>query len=147
VGANAKFYAGPGGHRGEFTAWDPVNARKAWSVKERFPVWSGALATAGDLVFYGTMDGWFKALDARSGKVLWRFKTGSGIIGQPISYRGPDGRQYIAIMDGVGGWAGAIVVGQLDARDSSAALGFANAMRDLPNYTTAGGTLYVFALP
>ncbi len=147
VGANVKFYAGPGGHRGEFTAWDVVGRRKVWSIKERFPVWSGALATAGDVVFYGTMEGWFKAVDARTGQVVWQFKTGSGIIGQPITYRGPDGKQYVAIMDGVGGWAGAIVVAQLDARDSTAALGFANAMRDLPDYTTAGGTLYVFALP
>ena len=65
VGADVKMYAGPGGHRGEFTAWDPVARRKAWSIKENFPVWSGALVTAGDVVFYGTMDGWFKAVDAR----------------------------------------------------------------------------------
>ena len=62
------------------------------------PLWSPALATAGGVVFYGTMDGWFKAIDARSGKLLWKFKAGSGIIGQPISYRGPDGRQYIAVV-------------------------------------------------
>ena len=147
VGANVKFYGGPGGFRGEFTAWDVVNRRKVWSIQERFPVWSGALVTAGDVAFYGTMDGWFKAVDARTGQVVWRFKTGSGIISQPISYRGPDGKQYIAVMDGVGGWAGAIVVAQLDARDSTAALGFAHAMRDLPDYTTPGGTLYVFTLP
>ncbi|HEX6558667.1 MAG TPA: methanol/ethanol family PQQ-dependent dehydrogenase [Longimicrobiales bacterium] len=146
VGVNAKFYEGPGGNRGEFTAWDVVNGRKVWSIKERFPAWSGALVTAGDVVFYGTMDGWFKAVDARTGKLLWRFKTGSGIIGQPITYLGPDGRQYIAILDGVGGWAGAIVAGNLDARDSTAAVGFAYASRDLPKYTTPGGTLYVFAL-
>ncbi len=83
-------------------------------IKEDLPLWSGALATAGDLVFYGTMDGWFKAVDARSGALKWQFKTGSGIIGQPVSYRGPDGRQYVAVLSGVGGWAGAIVVGKLD---------------------------------
>lgn len=147
VGANVKMYPGPGGHRGEFTAWDVVNGRKAWSIKEKYPAWSGALATAGDVVFYGTMEGWFKAVDARTGKLLWRFKTGSGIIGQPITYKGPDGRQYVAILSGVGGWAGAIVTGQLDARDSTAALGFANAMRDLPKETTPGGMLHVFRLP
>jgi lanthanide-dependent methanol dehydrogenase len=147
VGANVKMYAGPGGHRGVFTAWDPVAGRAVWQTKERFPVWSGALVTAGDVVFYGTMDGWFKALDARTGKELWRFKTGSGIIGQPISYRGPDGKQYIAVLSGVGGWSGAIVAGNLDPRDSSAALGFVNAMKDLPQHTTKGGMLYVFALP
>ncbi len=147
IGADVKMYAGPGGHRGLFTAWDPIRRRAVWKIREDLPVWSGALATAGDLVFYGTMDGWFKALDAVSGKLLWRFKAGSGIIGQPISYRGPDGRQYIAIFSGVGGWAGAIVSGPLDPRDGTGALGFVNAMRDLPQKTTAGGQLYVFALP
>ena len=108
----------------------------------------GALATAGDVVFYGTLDGgWFKAVDARSGKLLWRFKAGSGIIGQPISYRGPDGKQYVAVLSGVGGWAGAIVSGNLDPHDGTAALGMVNAMSDLPQKTTRGGMLYVFSLP
>ena len=147
VGANAKIYAGPGGHRGELGAWDPVARREVWSIRERFPVWSGAVATAGDVVFYGTMDGWFKAVNARTGQALWQHKVGSGIVGQPITYQGPDGKQYVAILSGVGGWAGAIVAGGLDARDSSAALGFANAMRDLPQHTTKGGILYVFSLP
>ena len=147
VGADAKFYAGPGGHRGLVTAWDPMRRRPAWQIKEDLPVWSGALATAGDLVFYGTMDGWFKAVDARNGKLLWQFKTDSGIIGQPVSYRGPDGRQYIAVLSGVGGWSGAIVVGNLDARDATAGGGFVNAMRDLKDKTGPGGTLYVFAVP
>src|SRR4029078_6194463 len=103
---DVKMYAGPGGHRGEFTAWDPVARRKVWSVKESFPVWSGALATAGDVVFYGTMDGAFKAVDAKSGAVLWQFKTSSGVIGQPLSYRGPAGKQYVAGVAGVRGGAG-----------------------------------------
>jgi PQQ-dependent dehydrogenase (methanol/ethanol family) len=147
VGMNVRMYGGPGGNRGEFLAWDPVNGQKVWAIPEKFPVWSGALATAGDVVFYGTMDGWFKAVDAHSGNLLWQFKCGSGIIGQPITYRGPDGKQYVAILAGVGGWAGAIVAGGLDPRDATAALGFANAMTDLPAATTKGGMLYVFALP
>jgi glucose dehydrogenase len=147
VGADLKMKPGPGGHRGEFTAWDPVARKRVWSIRENFPVWSGALATAGDVVFYGTMDGYFKAVDAKSGAPLWQFKTQSGIIGQPISYRAPDGRQYVAVLDGVGGWAGAVVSGDLDVRDASAAGGFANVMRDLPRHTPKGGTLYVFALP
>jgi PQQ-dependent dehydrogenase (methanol/ethanol family) len=147
VGANVRMHAGPGGHRGEFTAWDPVGRKAAWIVKEDLPLWSGALATAGDLVFYGTMDGWFKALDARTGELRWRFKTGSGIISQPVSYRGPDGRQYVAVLSGVGGWAGAIVAGNLDPRDPTAALGFVGAVPDLKDRTSPGGTLYVFALP
>ena len=110
-------------------------------------MWSPALATAGDLVFYGTMDGWFKAVDARTGQLLWQFKAGSGIIGQPIAYRGPDGREYVAIFAGVGGWAGAIVAGELDPRDPTSALGFVNAVQDLPKQNQAGGRLYVFALP
>jgi hypothetical protein len=73
--------------------------------------------------------------------------VGSGVIGQPVSYRGPDGKQYVAILSGVGGWAGAIVSGQLDARDATAALGFVNAMTDLPRDTTPGGMLYIFGLP
>ncbi|MDQ2670515.1 MAG: PQQ-dependent dehydrogenase, methanol/ethanol family [Gemmatimonadota bacterium] len=147
VGANHKFYAGPGGMMGRFTAWDPIAARPAWQIEERFPVWSGALVTAGDVVFYGTMDGWFKALDARSGEELWRFKTGSGVIGQPVSYRGPDGKQYIAVLSGIGGWPGTIVNAGLDTRDSMAGGGWGAAMRELPGATTKGGTLYVFALP
>jgi len=111
------------------------------------PVWSGALTTAGDVVFYGTMDGWFKAIDAHSGDLLWRFKTDSGIIGQPVAYRGPDGHEYIAVLSGVGGWAGAIVPGDLNPQDRTGALGFVGAMGDLKQKTTAGGTLYVFAIP
>jgi PQQ-dependent dehydrogenase (methanol/ethanol family) len=146
VGMNVKMYAGPGGNRGEFLAWNPQTGKRVWAIKEDLPVWSGALATAGDVVFYGTMDGWFKAVDARTGSPLWQFKTGSGIIGQPITYKGPDGHQYVAVMSGIGGWPGALVSAHLDVRDSSAALGFVNALKDLPSKTTPGGTLYVFGL-
>jgi glucose dehydrogenase len=118
-----------------------------FEIKEDLPLWSPVLATAGGVVFYGTMDGWFKAIDARSGKLLWRFKTESGIIGQPISYRGPDGRQYIAVPSGIGGWAGALVSEALDERDPTGALGFSNVTRDLNNRVRPGGTVYVFALP
>jgi alcohol dehydrogenase (cytochrome c) len=117
-----------------------------WKVQEKYPAWSGTLATAGGLVFYGTMEGWFKAVDAKTGSVLWRFKAGSGIIGQPISYRGPDGHQYVAIYSGVGGWPGAVVVNDLDTNDQTAALGWGVALRDLKKDTTKGGTLYVFTV-
>jgi PQQ-dependent dehydrogenase (methanol/ethanol family) len=147
VGANVVYKPGPGGNQGELTAWDPVAARAVWKIPEHFPAWSGTLVTAGDVVFYGTMEGWFKAVHARTGQALWQFKAGSGIIGQPVSYRGPDGKQYVAILAGVGGWSGAIVAGGLDPRDATAALGFVGAMGDLPDYTTRGGMLYVFSLP
>jgi PQQ-dependent dehydrogenase (methanol/ethanol family) len=147
LGSEVRMKAGPGGHRGEFDAWDIVAQKKRWSLKERFPVWSGALATAGDVVFYGTMEGWFKAVHAATGDLLWQFKTSSGVIGQPVTYRGPDGKQYVAVMAGVGGWSGAVVAGDLDVRDQTAALGFVGAMGDLKEATTKGGTLYVFRLP
>jgi alcohol dehydrogenase (cytochrome c) len=105
------------------------------------------VVTAGDVAFYGTMDGWLKAVNARTGEPLWQFKTGSGIVGQPVTYRGPDGKQYVAVLSGVGGWSGAIVAGGLDPRDGTAALGFVNAMSDLPQATARGGTLYIFGLP
>jgi lanthanide-dependent methanol dehydrogenase len=147
VGANVRMYAGPGGHRGEYMAWDPVGRKQVWTIKEKYPVWSGTVVTAGGVAFYGTMDGWFKAIDAKTGSLLWQFKTGSGVIGQPVTYRGPDGKQYVAVLSGVGGWAGAIVSGGLDPRDATAALGFVNAMTDLPQDSTPGGMLYIFGLP
>jgi glucose dehydrogenase len=147
LGTEARMYPGPGGNRGVFTAWDPVAGRKVWEIREDLPLWSGTLATAGDVVFYGTMDGWFKAIDARTGRLLWRTKLVSGIIGMPMTYKGPDGRQYVAIFAGVGGWSGAIVSGALDPGDPTTALGFVNAMKDLVKRTDAGGRLYVFALP
>jgi PQQ-dependent dehydrogenase (methanol/ethanol family) len=147
IGMDLKMKAGPGGKRGRLTAWDPVARKPAWTIEENFPVWSGALATAGDVVFYGTMEGDFKAVDARSGRLLWQYRTPSGIIGQPVSYRGPDGKQHVAILSGVGGWSGAIVSGDLDPRDGTAGGGWVNAMRDLPKATPKGGMLHVFALP
>src|SRR5581483_6365314 len=130
-----------------FMAWDPVKRQKAWAIKENFPVWTGALATAGDVVFYGTMDRWFKAVDAKSGKVLWQVHTPSGNVGQPVSFQGSDGRQYIAMLSGVGGWPGAVPNAEIDPRVRNGALGFTGAMQDLPAYTAGGSTLLVFALP
>lgn len=146
VGATAVYKAGPGGNQGELTAWDPVAGRAVWGIKEKYPAWSGTVATAGDLVFYGTMEGWFKAVNARTGEVVWQFKTGSGVIGQPVSYRGPDGHQYIAVFSGIGGWPGAIANADLDTRDATAAGGFGQAMADLKKDTSRGGMLYVFTV-
>jgi PQQ-dependent dehydrogenase (methanol/ethanol family) len=147
VGANVRYYAAHGNQRGAFTAWDPVARRAAWSIPESFPVWSGAVVTSGGVAFYGTMDGIFKAVDARTGRLVWSAKLPSGIIGQPITYLGPDHKQYVAVFSGVGGWAGAVVSLGLDPRDLTAANGWGNAMQDLSARTQRGGTLYVFALP
>ena len=147
IGATVDMYAGPGGYRGEYMAWDPVQRKKAWEIHEKFPVWSGTMVTAGDVAFYGTMDRWFKAVDAKTGKVLWQFHGPSGFIGQPVTYQGSDGRQYVAILSGVGGWPGVVANAEVDPRVRNAALGFAGAVQDLPAYTVGGGTLLVFALP
>jgi lanthanide-dependent methanol dehydrogenase len=147
VGADVVMEPGPGGHLGEVTAWDPVAAKPAWKIKEPFMAWSATLATAGDVVFYGTMDGWFKAVDARTGQELWRHRTASGVIGQPVTYRGPDGKQYVAVLAGIGGWPGAMVVNELDTRDPTAAGGWGEAMKNLRAATNKGGVLHVYALP
>ena len=93
---------GKDGDWGGFIAWNPATGKRVWSIPEEFMVMSGAMATASDLVFYGTSDGWFRAVDVWTGKVLWSEKLGSGIISQPVTYLGPDGRQYVAIEAGVG---------------------------------------------
>jgi PQQ-dependent dehydrogenase (methanol/ethanol family) len=147
LGVNERMYGGPGGYRGKFMAWDPIAKKEVWGIKENFPCWSGTVVTAGDVAFYGTMDRHFKCVNAKTGEVLWDFETDSGIIGQPVTFKGPDGKQYVAVLAGVGGWAGAIVAGQLDPRDPSGALGFLNAMKDLPDHTKPGDKLYVFSLP
>ena len=81
-------YAGPGGYRGEFAAWDPVERKKVWAIHEKFPVWTGTMVTAGNIAVYGTMDRWFKVVDARNGKLLYQFHAPCGFIGQPITYQG-----------------------------------------------------------
>ncbi len=118
--------AGPGDHWGEFMAWDPATGKKVWSIDEKFMTMSGALATAGDVVFYGTVDGWFRAVNDRTGKVLWSQKLGSGITAAPMTYLGPDGRQYVAVYAGVGG---AAMVSQA-----------------MPGFPPRGSTLYVFSI-
>ena len=117
----------------------PCSSKKVWAIHEKFPVWSGALVTAGDVAFYGTMDRWFKAVDAKTGKVLWQFhRAAPGFIGQPVTYRGRDGVQYVAILSGVGGWPGAVANAELDPRVRNGALGFVGATQDLPAYTAGG---------
>lgn len=146
LGTSTDMYPGPGGYQGELVAWDVANARKAWSVKDPvLPVYSGVLATGGDVVFYGTMDGWFRALDGHSGKVLWQFKTASGIVGDPITFLGADHKQYVAIYSGIGGWMGAVAQPTISLDDPYAALGVPGALKTLKNVTAPGDLLYVFS--
>jgi PQQ-dependent dehydrogenase (methanol/ethanol family) len=146
VGATVKMYPGPGGNHSEFIAWDARTGRKVWGIKNDVGLWSGTLATAGDVVFYGDLQGFFYAVNARTGRVLWKFKTGSGIIGSPFAFRGPDGKEYVGVYSGVGGWAGLTVSGDLSLDDPTGALGAVNAWKHLVNYTAKGGMLYVFTL-
>jgi PQQ-dependent dehydrogenase (methanol/ethanol family) len=147
LGASVKMYPGEGGYQGELVAWDPVQAKKVWGIKDtKFPIYSGVLATGGDVIFFGTMDGWFKAVDARSGAELWQFKTGSGIVGNPITYVGPDGKQYVAVYSGIGGWMGAVASPDVSVDDPYAALGVVGAMKEIKQYSGLGSMLYVFAL-
>jgi PQQ-dependent dehydrogenase (methanol/ethanol family) len=144
LGASVRMFPGAGGYRGDLVAWDPVHARPVCDVKEDLPLWSGVLATAGDVIFYGTMDGWFKAIDARSCAPLWKFKTGSGIVGNPIAYRAPDGKEYIAVYSGIGGWMGAVAFPDVSIDDPYTALGVAGAVPDIKKKSGMGGMLYVF---
>jgi PQQ-dependent dehydrogenase (methanol/ethanol family) len=147
VGAIVVSHAGPGGNRGEFMAWDPSTGKKVWGIKEGLAAWGGALATAGDVVFYGTMEGWLKAVNAKTGEVLWKFKTPSGIIGNPMTYVGPDNKQYIAVLSGIGGWSGIGVAAEIGAEDPTAGLGALGAFGDVANFSNQGGVLTVFSLP
>ncbi|WP_336487987.1 methanol/ethanol family PQQ-dependent dehydrogenase [Methylobacterium nigriterrae] len=131
-------------HTGAFIAWDGTTGRIAWSKPEPFSVWAGALATAGGIVFYGTLEGYLKAVDARTGRELYRFRTPSGIVGNVTTYA-HRGRQYVAVLSGIGGWAGiGLAAGLTDPADGSGAVGGYAA---LSQYTAAGGQLTVFALP
>jgi len=145
VGATLSMYAAPGGdHLGNFIAWDAAEGEIVWSIPEPFSVWSGALATAGDVVFYGTLEGYLKAVDAETGRELYRFKTPSGIIGNVNTWM-HNGQQYVGVLSGVGGWAGiGLAAGLLGDTEG---LGAGPLSRSLSEYTQLGGVLTVFTLP
>ncbi|KQP32820.1 methanol/ethanol family PQQ-dependent dehydrogenase [Methylobacterium sp. Leaf100] len=146
VGATVSMYPAPNSHggMGNFIAWDNLKGQIKWSNQEQFSVWSGALATAGDVVFYGTLEGYLKAVDAKTGKELYKFKTASGIIGNVMTYT-HKGKQHLAILSGVGGWAGIGLAAGLT--DPNAGLGAVGGYAALSSYTNLGGQLTVFALP
>jgi PQQ-dependent dehydrogenase (methanol/ethanol family) len=171
VGATLSMYPPPGEpNMGNFIAWDAKTGKIVWSDKEQFSVWSGALATAGNVVFYGTLEGYLKAVDAKTGKELYKFKTPSGIIGNVMTYE-HGGKQYVAVLSGVGGWAGIGLAAGLLAPEGAnewhaavdqgprahptdmskavdtAGLGAVGGYAALSNYTALGGQLTVFALP
>jgi PQQ-dependent dehydrogenase (methanol/ethanol family) len=145
VGATLSMYPPPGSDNlGNFIAWDADKGKILWSNPEKFSVWSGALSTAGDVVFYGTLEGYLKAVDANTGEELYKFKTPSGIIGNINTYM-HNGKQYVAVLSGLGGWAGIGMAAGLT--DPTAGLGAVGAYAALSNYTQLGGQLTVFELP
>jgi PQQ-dependent dehydrogenase (methanol/ethanol family) len=168
VGATVSMYPAPGGDTmGNFIAWDAAKGKIVWSDPEQFSVWSGVLTTAGGVAFYGTLEGYIKAVDMKTGKELYKFKTPSGIIGNVTTYE-HDGKQYIAILSGVGGWAGiglaagllnpdnaegwhqAVDQGNQSAKGNivgTAGLGAVGGYAALADYTNLGGQLTVFELP
>jgi len=117
-------------HVGVLRAMNPVTGKVAWQHKEKLPLWAGVMATKGNLVFTGTGDGYFKAFDAKTGKELWKFQTGSGIVSSPITWE-MDGEQYIGVASGYGGavplWGGD--------------------MAELTKPVPQGGSFWVFKLP
>ena len=144
IGANTPYHPGRGGYMGAFIAWDAGVGKTVWRMTEPYPVWSGALVTAGDVVFFGTLDGWFKAADARTGKVLWRFKVGSGVVGNPITYTGPDGKQYVAVYAGIGGdWF--LLSGDVRSDDPADVRPPADFIPDIARHTSQGGIVWIFA--
>lgn len=169
VGATVNMYPTPNSHggMGNFIAWDAAKGEIVWSKPERFSVWSGALATEGDVIFYGTLEGYLKAVDTQ-GNELYKFKTPSGIIGNVNTFE-HGGKQYIAVLSGVGGWAGIGLAGGLlgaegaaawqeavagerapteeSERIATAGLGAVGGYAALAEYTTLGGQLTVFGLP
>lgn len=149
VGATLWMYPGPKGNKqtyeglGQVKAYDAINNKYKWEVMERFAAWGGTLATAGGVMFYGTLDGFIKARDSDTGELLWKFKLPSGVIGHPMTYT-HKGVQYVAIYYGVGGWPGVGLV--FDLNDPTAGLGSVGAFKELQNYTQMGGGVMVFSL-
>jgi lanthanide-dependent methanol dehydrogenase len=130
--------------RGRVIAFDSTTGETKWANNEPFQAYSGPLTTDGNVMFYGTLDGWLKAVDTNTGKVLYQFHTPSGIIGNPITYMN-GGKQYVAVLSGVGGWAAiGIAEGLTKGTDGLGAVGLT---RSLSDYTNLGGNLFVFALP
>ncbi len=146
VGATLAMYPAPNSHggMGNFIAWDAGKGKIVWSLPEQFSVWSGALSTAGGIVFYGTLEGMLKAVDEKTGKLLFKHKNPSGIIGNVMTYM-HGGKQYVGILSGVGGWAGIGLAAGLT--DPSAGLGAVGGYAGLNDYTALGGNLNVYSLP
>ena len=146
VFANVFMYPEKAGVTGKFKKFDVLTGKTAWEIPDPYPNWGGALVTDGGLVFYGSLGGDFRAVDRNSGKVLWSRKLGSGIVGNPITYK-VDGNQYVSVYAGIGGWVGLPIAAGLDMNDKFGAIGAtAIAKASGLNLIPQGGTLYTFRL-
>ncbi|SPF75483.1 Quinoprotein ethanol dehydrogenase [Aliiroseovarius pelagivivens] len=115
---------------GSLKAIDPNTGDVKWEYKNDAPLWGGVMATAGGLVFTGTPEGYLKAFDADSGEELWKFQTGSGIVGQPVTWE-QDGQQYVAVASG---WGGAVPL-------------WGGEVAKKVNFLNQGGSIWVFKIP
>jgi alcohol dehydrogenase (cytochrome c) len=144
VGATVSMFPPKGDdHLGNFIAYDVNEGKIVWSDHEIFSVWSGALTTPTGVAFYGTLDGYLKAVDVKDGKLLYKFKTPSGIIGNVNAFE-HNGKEYIAVYSGVGGWAGIGMAAGLTVDTDG--LGAVGAYKSLANYTQLGGVLTVLSV-
>jgi len=114
---------------GSLRAIDPKTGKIAWEVKNSAPLWGGVMTTAGNLVFWGTPEGYLKAADAKTGKIVWQFQTGSGIVAPPVTWE-QDGEQYISV---VSGWGGAVPL-------------WGGEVAKKVNFLEQGGSVWVFKL-
>ena len=117
-------------HIGSLKAINPTTMEVAWEVKNAAPLWGGVMTTGGGLVFTGMPEGQLKAFDADTGEELWSFQTGSGIVGQPITWE-MDGEQFVAVTSG---WGGAVPL-------------WGGEVAKQVKYLNQGGSVWVFKLP
>ncbi|WP_370264507.1 PQQ-dependent methanol/ethanol family dehydrogenase [Limnobacter sp.] len=115
---------------GALRAMNPKTGKIEWEITNNAPLWGGVLTTGGNLVFWGTPEGFLKAADAKTGKEVWKFQTGSGVVAPPVTWKGKDGQQYVAV---VSGWGGAVPLWGGDVAKRV-------------NYLEQGGSVWVFKL-
>lgn len=146
VFANVYMYPEKPGVTGKFKKFNFLTGETVWEIPDPYPNWSGTLVTDGGLVFYGSLNGDFRAVDRHNGKVLWERKLGSGIVGNPITYK-VGGKQYVSVWSGMGGWIGLPITAGLDLGDKFGAIG-ATAMAKSAGLDKIpmGGTLSTFRI-